>query len=170
MSTVAPGDRLAVGVGDPAAHDHHLGAVALGAGRHPVAVGARRGGGVEGPLHRRRRGVRVADEVDVVHRGGQAEHVRQQDELVAVLGAGVPGADQEVQPGQPLLGGRLGLADEGVQVADQRADQLVEPRVVALHLAEHGVEQRVQPLVAQRVGVVIGGSPVVGGSRTRTAY
>jgi hypothetical protein len=161
------GDRLAVGVGDPAAHDHDLGALPLGTLGDPVAVAPGGSGGVERALDRRRRGVRAADEVDVVDGRGQAEHVREQDELVAVLAGDLAGADEEAQPGEPLLGRRPGLAHEGVQVADQRGDQLVEPRVVALDLAEDGLQQGVEALVAEGVRSRHRGSPVGWGRPVR---
>jgi hypothetical protein len=88
--------------------------------RAEQAVLARLGGAAVGA---------VLHEVDQ-HR--QPERVRQQDELLALVVALVPGGGQEPDAGQPLLLGQPHLSREGVEAADQRPHDLAEARVRAV--------------------------------------
>jgi hypothetical protein len=66
-------------------------------------------------------------EADDEHR--EAEDVRGEDELLALVVGDVAGAREEVDRGEPLLLGELDLAGEGVQVAHQALHHLAQARV-----------------------------------------
>lgn len=97
--------------------------------------------------------------VDLVHRGGEAQHVGEQDELVAAVGAGGSGADQEVHGPLPLGFGGPGFPYEGVHVGDQATGQLAQPWVLALEGSEYLGQQLVELPVGE---VVVIGFPPVG--------
>jgi hypothetical protein len=84
---------------------------------------------VERPLHRRRRRAARQAVVDGIYQHGDAEHVRRQDEFLALVVAHLAGAGQPVDGGEPFRLRRLDLADEGVEVLDKRRHHLPEPRV-----------------------------------------
>ncbi len=67
--------------------------------------------------------------VDRVDQHGDAERVGQQDELLALVVAHVPGAGQEIDAVFPFLLGRADLADEGMKVAHQRFADLLDARI-----------------------------------------
>jgi hypothetical protein len=145
MSSSAPCERLAVGVGDAAAVEGRLAAGALG------HVGAERQVGralpVEGALHRGVRGLGelggwrgfVRRQAALAGGGAQlvqdhdhhrrAQRVGQQDELLALVGAGLADGRQKFDALHPFAGLQVHLADEGMQVRDQRLHDLREARV-----------------------------------------
>ena len=100
---------------------------------HVLAVGQLRGTlDVEGAEHggRRRRRVEPVVHLDDEHR--QAEDVGGEDELLALLGADLPGRRQPLHRGHPLGLGQPDLAGEVVQVAHQRGHDLGQARVFAV--------------------------------------
>src|SRR5215218_5190191 len=92
-------------------------------------LAAGRGDHVERPEHGRVGRHRRRPVVDGVDQHGHPEHVREQDELLAGVVALLPGGGQEPDGPLPLLEGRLDLAHEPVQVPDQAAQDLPEPRI-----------------------------------------
>ena len=78
-----------------------------------------------------RRGRRAGNAaiVDVVHQHGDAERVRQQDELLALVVALMADGGQVLDRLEPLLAVRLHFADEGMQVLDGRLHHLAQARV-----------------------------------------
>ena len=79
---------------------------------------------------------------DGLHR--QAEHVREQDELLAPVVGDVPGRGQELDRGRPLGLGQPDLAGEGVQVS-WSAPSITSRRRgsgVCVEAREHGLGQR----------------------------
>jgi len=74
------------------------------------------------------------------HEGRQAQNVRQQDELLPVLGAVLTGAGEEIDGGEPFGFGQFNFPREVVQVAHQRADQLPRARRdLCAHSGQHCV-------------------------------
>jgi len=63
------------------------------------------------------------------HQHRDAERVGEQDELLALVIAGLPDARQELDRGHPLIGLQIHLARQRVGVADNCRDDLLEPRV-----------------------------------------
>ena len=122
-------DRLAVDIGDRAAHhdpvavvgvdEHRLAEFTVGRAtgmertEHGVVGEARRAGVVGHHLDERR------------HAGG----VGQQDELLANVVADLAALREEHDARKPLLAGQVDLAGEGVQMADRRTGHLLEARV-----------------------------------------
>ena len=102
------------------------------------------------PFDRRGRRAFDAREVDVVDRARESEHVHQQDQLVALIGAGSADANQEVDRGRPLLVSRARLAHERVRMSHEARDELVEARIVAAYLREDRSFELLQALDRQR--------------------
>ena len=65
--------------------------------------------------------------VDQVDEHRQAEGVGEHDELLALLVGDVPGVGEERDACGPFLVREPDFAGEGVQVADERGDDLLEP-------------------------------------------
>lgn len=79
----------------------------------------------------------------------QAQHVRQQDELLALIVGDVAAAGQELDALEPLLFGQLHLACKGMQVLHETVHDALEPRVCRLRLPrEHGVGDGVMVQIA----------------------
>ena len=78
----------------------------------------------------------------VVHRVDQradAQHVGQQDELLAERRAGLADRGEELDAGQPLRRRQVHLAGEGVQVAHRGVHDLLQARIRRVrHLRERG--------------------------------
>ncbi len=133
-------ERLAARVADAAAVEGRLAAHArrdVGAqrqlGRAVPIVGALHGG--LGGLGRGQRlavpaGARGgAQLVEHHHHHRGAQRVRQQDELLAPVVAGLADGGEELDAGHPFVGLQVDLADEGMQVLDQRLHDAREARV-----------------------------------------
>jgi hypothetical protein len=67
--------------------------------------------------------------IDRVDQHADPEHVRGQDELLPLGRAQLPGAREPVDRGCPFRLGRLDVADEPVQMPDQRLHDLPQTRV-----------------------------------------
>jgi len=67
--------------------------------------------------------------IDAVHQHAHPEHVGSEDELLALVRTQLAGAGEPVDGGHPFLLGRLDLAHEGMQMRDQRAHDMAQPRV-----------------------------------------
>src|SRR6185437_9153080 len=78
------------------------------------------------------------------HQHRDAERVGQEDELLPLVVALVAGGGQELDAAQPFGLAQLRLANEGVQVPYQRAQDLLQARVVA---AFEAGEDRVRDVV-----------------------
>jgi DNA-binding transcriptional LysR family regulator len=106
---------------------------------------------VEGAEHR---GLGAAGGLVVVHGDGQhrqAQHVRQQDELLALVVALLAGGREVLDALEPLGLGELHLAREGVQVLHQAGHDLVQARIGRVGEArEHGLRDVVLVQVAHR--------------------
>src|ERR1700733_5312989 len=61
-----------------------------------------------------------------------AQRIRQQNELLALLGAGLPHISQKLNGADPLRFGQLYVPNEVVQMGDQRRHDLLESRISAL--------------------------------------
>ena len=84
--------------------------------------------------------VRIVVDRDRLH--GRAEHVGEQDELLAPLVGDVSRVGEEADPGLPLGLGQPDLAQEGVQVPGQRLHQLLQARVGGgVEGAQHALDQ-----------------------------
>ena len=80
--------------------------------------------------------------VDRIDQDRDAQRVREQDELLALVGARLPDLGQEPDRGHPLRLAQLDVAHEGVQMRDQRAHDPLEARVLALgQPLDHGIGQ-----------------------------
>ena len=107
------GERLAAEVGDPALHEHPL-ALQLGrnvrAVRHHLVFPD-----IEGAEHGGLGGAFALPVVDRIDQHGNAEHVGEQDELLADRGAFLPGTGQKIDRKFPFLEGQIGPAHIIVQ-------------------------------------------------------
>ncbi|MOA40716.1 hypothetical protein D3C78_1626140 [compost metagenome] len=78
--------------------------------------------------------------IDGVDQHGDAKGVAEQDELLAVLGAHLPGLGQEGDCLFPFGLGQLHVLDEAVEVLDQRRHDGAQARVyVTAHACVDGV-------------------------------
>ena len=121
------GQRRAIRRGHLAGHDARL---ALPHQVDRVAqVPRRRLDDVEGAQHGGLGRARRAAPVDRLHQHRDAEHIGQQDELLAHVGAFLPGGGEEGDRLFPLRDARLDVPDEAVQVPDQAGEHGAEPLV-----------------------------------------
>ncbi len=133
------GDRLPAHVGDPAIEldlrpgrlhrdavaEREFGRLLLVERAEQAALGADLVGGV------------VVQEVD---QGGEAQHVRQQDELLARRGAGLADAGEEADGLDPLVRRQLHVAGEVVEVAHQARHHFAQAWIGRVaHLLQHGL-------------------------------
>ena len=87
---------------------------------------------VEGPEHGRLDRPGRCPMVDRIDQDRDPERVREQDELLALVGARLADLGQEPDRGQPLGLAQLDVAHEAVQMPDQRAHDPLEARVVTV--------------------------------------
>lgn len=120
------GQRVPIAVLDGADGQHRL---ALGVRRHALPVGQRRGVvRVEGTQDRTLGAARRRRVVDVVDQQRQPEHVRQQDELVALVVRDLARRDQKLDGRHPLLRRQPRLPRKVVQVRHQPLHDVAEAR------------------------------------------
>ena len=67
--------------------------------------------------------------IDGVDEDGDAEHVRHENEFLALVVAHLADAREEIDAGEPFAFRRFNFADEPVQVLDERGDDFAQPRV-----------------------------------------
>ena len=121
------GKRLAVEVGDLAGDEAGNSRRAFG---HVAAVcDFRRIHNMKRPLDSGGRGGAGLTMVDAIDQHRNTEHVRGQDEFLALGIADLTGAGEPIDGREPFLLGRLDLAHEGMHVLDERGHDLAQTRI-----------------------------------------
>src|SRR4029079_14274489 len=116
----------------------------------------RRAGTVERTLHRGFGHALLRLVVDEIHQHRDAERVRYEDELLALVVAHVAGVGEEFDSRHPLVRRRAHFAHEGVQVLDQARHHFLEARIFrVLDPAQHFGDERLFVEIADGHGKLL---------------